>query len=105
MKKYFSILIVLALIISLLPVFSVTAAPTDNWQLVWSDEFTGTNGSSPDSTKWNFVNQGADSAITNCNTIPTEETIPTWKWIIGYCSEEGKLRRTVLHFSQTDLSK
>ncbi len=25
-----------------------------NWQLVWSDEFNGTAGTSPDSTKWKF---------------------------------------------------
>ena len=25
-----------------------------NWQLVWSDEFDGSAGTSPDSTKWKF---------------------------------------------------
>jgi beta-glucanase (GH16 family) len=28
--------------------------PTGNWQLVWSDEFNGVDGSSPDPTKWTY---------------------------------------------------
>jgi beta-glucanase (GH16 family) len=27
-------------------------APNSNWSLTWSDEFSGPNGSSPDSAKW-----------------------------------------------------
>jgi len=32
-----------------------SSSPTaKQWTLVWSEEFDGTNGSSPDATKWNF---------------------------------------------------
>ena len=35
--------------------------PDRNWQLVWSDEFNGTNGTAPDSTKWNYnIGNGQD---------------------------------------------
>ncbi|MGF7032626.1 beta-glucanase (GH16 family) [Paenibacillus mucilaginosus] len=30
------------------------AAPTDPWNLVWSDEFNGANGSAPDAAKWSY---------------------------------------------------
>jgi beta-glucanase (GH16 family) len=33
-------------------------AQTPNWQLTWSDEFNGPNGSSPDPAKWVFVTGG-----------------------------------------------
>ena len=33
---------------------SSTGDPTSAWQLVWSDEFDGTAGQLPDSTKWRF---------------------------------------------------
>lgn len=33
---------------------SSTYPSQGTWALVWSDEFDGANGSSPDSTKWNF---------------------------------------------------
>ncbi|OPH56935.1 hypothetical protein BC351_26335 [Paenibacillus ferrarius] len=58
MKKRFLVTILLLLVLSLLPAYSALSAPTDNWQLVWSDEFNGTNGSAPDSTKWSLVDQG-----------------------------------------------
>jgi len=28
--------------------------PASGWNLVWSDEFSGANGSAPDSTKWTY---------------------------------------------------
>ncbi|WP_246362135.1 family 16 glycosylhydrolase [Paenibacillus alba] len=58
MKKHFSSTLLLLLGLSLLPAYSALSAPTDNWQLVWSDEFNGTNGSAPDSTKWSLIDQG-----------------------------------------------
>src|SRR5882757_4262436 len=33
-------------------------AQSSNWQLIWSDEFNATNGSPPDSAKWNIVTGG-----------------------------------------------
>lgn len=33
---------------------AVQTLPQRGWQLVWSDDFTGTAGSSPDNTKWSF---------------------------------------------------
>ena len=35
-----------------------SAAAADTWQLVWSDEFDGPNGSAPDPTKWNLIDAG-----------------------------------------------
>jgi hypothetical protein len=32
--------------------------PPPSWTLVWSDEFNGANGSSPDPTKWTFDTGG-----------------------------------------------
>lgn len=58
MKKWVTLSLMLTMLLPLLPQHPAAAAPTDNWQLVWSDEFNGTNGSAPDSSKWNFVNQG-----------------------------------------------
>src|ERR1039457_6592339 len=41
--------------IALAAVFAAASAPAQTaWQLVWSDEFNGTAGSPPDSTKWNY---------------------------------------------------
>ncbi|HUI43074.1 MAG TPA: glycoside hydrolase family 16 protein, partial [Terriglobia bacterium] len=34
--------------------FAASAQTTTGWQLVWSDEFNGAAGSSPDPTKWNY---------------------------------------------------
>jgi beta-glucanase (GH16 family) len=58
MKKVAAALIVLALMLSLLPIVSASAATEDEWELVWSDEFDGANGSAPDDSKWNLVNSG-----------------------------------------------
>jgi beta-glucanase (GH16 family) len=33
-------------------------APSKTWQLIWSDEFNGPNGSRPDPAKWNIVTGG-----------------------------------------------
>jgi len=33
---------------------NVQTLPKRNWQLVWSDDFTGSAGVSPDTTKWKF---------------------------------------------------
>jgi beta-glucanase (GH16 family) len=35
-----------------------THAQSTNWQLTWSDEFNGPNGSLPDPAKWNIVTGG-----------------------------------------------
>ena len=35
-----------------------TSANHRGWQLVWSDEFNGSNGSLPDASKWSFVTGG-----------------------------------------------
>jgi beta-glucanase (GH16 family) len=32
----------------------VQSLPNHNWQMVWSDEFSGTAGSAPDAKNWNF---------------------------------------------------
>ena len=34
-------------------------APAPHWELTWSDEFNGANGSSPDPTKWTFASGGS----------------------------------------------
>lgn len=47
----------LLLFVVLLVVFGCCSSPEDStpdWQLVWSDEFDGTVGSSLDQSKWNF---------------------------------------------------
>lgn len=38
---------------------AATAQPKTGWTLVWSDEFSGADGSSPDSTKWGFDTGGS----------------------------------------------
>ncbi|MCD1259306.1 family 16 glycosylhydrolase [Paenibacillus athensensis] len=58
MKKNISIALLFLLTLTLLPAYTASATPADNWQLVWSDEFNGTNGSAPDSTKWTLIDQG-----------------------------------------------
>ncbi|WP_426446548.1 RICIN domain-containing protein [Paenibacillus sp. S-38] len=45
---------VLAASLSASAVPAAEAAPTDSWNLVWSDEFSGANGSAPDSAKWSY---------------------------------------------------
>ncbi|TVY09465.1 carbohydrate-binding protein [Paenibacillus cremeus] len=38
------------------------AAPTDTWVPVWSDEFDGTSGAAPDTTKWSYdIGTGANN--------------------------------------------
>lgn len=33
---------------------AVQTLPQREWELVWSDDFTGTAGTSPDNAKWSF---------------------------------------------------
>jgi beta-glucanase (GH16 family) len=58
---------VTALLLAVLPIVfaataqsqsAATATPASQWQLSWSDEFNGANGSSPDPEKWAFDNAG-----------------------------------------------
>jgi beta-glucanase (GH16 family) len=37
---------------------AVQSLPPNNWQLVWSDEFSGADGSLPDATKWTYDQGG-----------------------------------------------
>ena len=51
------ILILVCFLLATLPVAAQKTIPT-NWQLTWSDEFNGPNGSPPDPAKWNIVTGG-----------------------------------------------
>jgi len=46
--------------------------PPPAWTLQWSDEFDGTEGSSPDSTKWAFDTGGNGWGNRNSNTTPLD---------------------------------
>ncbi len=57
-----------------------------NWQLVWSDEFNGAAGFSPDAAKWEFDigvgpnNDGWGNAELEYYTEPASECISGWQW-------------------------
>jgi len=54
-KSSHSILFVMALfLVSFSSCKSTTSSDDTKWQLVWQDEFDGTAGSLPDSTKWGY---------------------------------------------------
>lgn len=54
-KKHALLIFVYALIIFTIPSCDSSTDPEiPNYQLVWSDEFDGTAGQSPDSTKWTY---------------------------------------------------
>jgi hypothetical protein len=42
-----------------IPAPSSLKTASGNWQLTWSDEFNGTNGSSPDPANWTIVTGGS----------------------------------------------
>src|SRR5882724_8992167 len=48
----------LALLIATAIPTAAQKSQSSNWQLTWSDEFNGPDGSSPDSAKWNIVTGG-----------------------------------------------
>lgn len=50
-----------SLALLLLPLYAAHAQRPDSskWQLTWSDEFNGANGSSPDPAKWSFETGGS----------------------------------------------
>ena len=51
-------IILMALLLTMVADTTRVNAQTDNWQLVFSDEFNGKNGSQPDTTKWNQPQRG-----------------------------------------------
>jgi hypothetical protein len=51
------LILVCFLLVASLPVAAQKSIPT-NWQLTWSDEFNGPDGSPPDPAKWNIVTGG-----------------------------------------------
>lgn len=59
-KKTKHTLLAAGIFAALLPAFNsckkdaVQTLPQREWQLVWSDDFTGTAGAAPDNTKWSF---------------------------------------------------
>jgi len=84
LKRHGTILVTFSAAIVLL--LAATAQPlfAQNWQLIWSDEFNGANGSAPDPTKWTYDTGGGgfgnSELQTYCspgmNTAPCNASLP-----------------------------
>jgi beta-glucanase (GH16 family) len=84
LKRHGSLLVTFSAAILLL--LAATAQPlfAQNWQLIWSDEFNGANGSAPDPTKWTYDTGGGgfgnSELQTYCspgmNTAPCNASLP-----------------------------
>ena len=61
---------------------AVQTLPEREWTLVWSDDFDGAAGTSPDNTKWSFdIGRGNNRwGNANCNII--HPVLQTSKWMV-----------------------
>ena len=84
LKRYGTLLVTFSATIVLL--LAATAQPlfAQNWQLIWSDEFNGANGTAPDPNKWTYDTGGGgfgnSELQTYCspgmNTAPCNASLP-----------------------------